>query len=131
VSLASPLLAMAMAMAMAMAENDGVAFQLGPWCHGSISTYRVAPWLLHQRTHLVRDRRASGRIRIHPFLPDQVPVPGKQSARRHEPVQPQKPGQQPCQDSEHGTVSPVSSRARPADARPQPHGVGSRGVIPR
>jgi hypothetical protein len=30
VSLASPLLA--------MAENDGVAFQLGPWCYGSIST---------------------------------------------------------------------------------------------
>jgi hypothetical protein len=34
-------------------------------------------------------------------------VPGQQRARRHDPVQPQAPGQQPCQGGEHGTVSPV------------------------
>ena len=45
VSLASPL--------PAMAENDGVAFQLDPSCHGSISTNGVAPWLYAELMNVV------------------------------------------------------------------------------
>jgi hypothetical protein len=39
-------------------------------------------------------------------------MPGQQSARCHDPVQPQVSGQQPGQRGEHGTVSPVRPRAR-------------------
>jgi hypothetical protein len=34
-------------------------------------------------------------------------VPAEQGARRHDPVQPQVPGQQPRQSGDHRTVSPV------------------------
>jgi hypothetical protein len=50
-------------------------------------------------------------------LPYQAPVPGQQRARGHDPVQPQAPGQQPCQRSEHGAVSPV--RPRTGNLTPQ------------
>jgi hypothetical protein len=57
---------------------------------------RVLPrQLLHQRAHLVRDRRASLQVRVGPFPLDQAPVPGQQRAWCHDPVQPQLPGQQP------------------------------------
>jgi len=62
---------------------------------------------LHQRPHLVRDRRPSRRVRIGPFLPHQAPVPGQQGAWGQDPVPPQAPGQQPDQGGEHGAVSPV------------------------
>jgi hypothetical protein len=38
-------------------------------------------------------------------------VPGQESARGHDPVQPKTPGQQPGQRGDHGPVSPVRSRA--------------------
>jgi hypothetical protein len=38
-------------------------------------------------------------------------VPAQQGGRRHDPAQPQMPGQQPCQGGDHGTVSPVWFRA--------------------
>ncbi len=44
-------------------------------------------------------------------------MPGQQGARGHDPVQPQVPGQQPGQGSEHGAVSPVRPRTR--DLTPQ------------
>jgi hypothetical protein len=49
---------------------------------------------------------------IGPFLPHQAPVSGQQGAWHHDPVQPQAPGQQPGEGGDHGTVSPVRSRAR-------------------
>ena len=72
---------------------------------------------LHQRADLVRDRRTSRRIRIGPLLADQASVPGQQSARRYELVQPQASRQQPCQGGEYGTVSLV--RLRAGDLPPQ------------
>ena len=47
---------------------------------------------LHQRAHLVRDRRSARRVRMGPFHPDQAPVPGQQGARGHDPMQPQVQG---------------------------------------
>jgi hypothetical protein len=38
---------------------------------------------------------------------DQAPVPGEQSARGHDPVEPQARGQQPGQGGDHGAVGPV------------------------
>jgi hypothetical protein len=38
-------------------------------------------------------------------------VPGEQGAGRHDPVQPQVPGQQPRERGDHGAVSPVWFRA--------------------
>ena len=73
--------------------------------------------LLHQRTDLVRDRRPSRCVRIGPFPLDQVPVPGQQRARGHDPVQPQVPGQQPRQGGDHGTISPARPRARDLTAQ--------------
>ena len=85
-----------------------------------VSPARVLPrQLLHQRPHLIPDRRASLRVRIGPLLPHQTPVPGQQSARGHDPVQLKAPGQEPGQRGDHGAVSPVRSLAR--DLTPQ-HG---------
>ena len=39
-------------------------------------------------------------------------MPGQQSGRCDDPVQPQVPGQQPRQGGEHSTVSPPRLRAR-------------------
>jgi hypothetical protein len=44
-------------------------------------------------------------------------VPGQQSARGYDPVQPQAAGQHPGQGGEYGTVSPVQSRT--GDLPPQ------------
>jgi hypothetical protein len=44
-------------------------------------------------------------------------VPGEQGAGRHDPVQPQVSGQQPCQSDDYGPVSPVRFRA--SDLTPQ------------
>ena len=60
---------------------------------------------------LIRDRRASGGVRVGPFVLDQAPVPGEQGARRHDPVQPEASGQQPRQRGDHGAVGPVRLRA--------------------
>lgn len=38
-------------------------------------------------------------------------MPGEQGGGCHDPVQPQVPGQQPCQGGNHGPVSPVRFRA--------------------
>jgi hypothetical protein len=62
---------------------------------------------LHERAHLGRDRWPSRRAWIGPFPLDQAPVPGQRGPRRHDPVQPQAPGQDPGQGGQHGTVSPV------------------------
>lgn len=64
-----------------------------------------------QLTDLLRDRRASGGIRVGPFLLDQAPVPGVQGARHHDPLYPKVPGQEPRQDGHHRPVSPVWFRA--------------------
>ena len=64
-----------------------------------------------QLTDLRTDRRASGGVRVGPFLVDQAPVPGEQSARRHDPLYPKVPGQQPRQGGYHRPVSPVRFRA--------------------
>jgi hypothetical protein len=48
-----------------------------------------------QLTDLLRERRAARGTPIGPFLLDDALVPGKQGAGRHNPVQPQVPGQQP------------------------------------
>jgi hypothetical protein len=90
-----------------------------------------------QRPHLVRDGRLSWRIRVGPFLVDQAPVPGQQGPWRHDLVQAQVPGQQPCQGGDHGTVSPAWFRpgdlpAQERDLVPEHqdlHILG--GVIPR
>jgi hypothetical protein len=39
-----------------------------------------------------------------PLFLDQAPVPGEQGPGCHDPVQPQVPGQQPCQGGDHGPV---------------------------
>lgn len=44
-------------------------------------------------------------------------MPGQQGAWGHDPVQPQVPGQKPCQGGEHGTVRPVRRRARDLPAQ--------------
>lgn len=79
---------------------------------------RVPPGQLpDQLADLLRDLRASGGVRIGPFVLDDAPVPGKQGGRCHDPVQPKVPGQQPCERCDHGPVSPV--RRRPGDAAAQ------------
>ncbi len=60
-----------------------------------------------QFTDLLRDRRASGGVRVGPFLLYQAPVPDKQGARHHDPLYPKVPGQQPRQGGYHRPVSPV------------------------
>jgi hypothetical protein len=52
--------------------------------------------------------------------------PSEQGARRHDPVQPQVPGQHLRQRSDHRTVSPVRPRGRPDGAGPLPHAAASR-----
>jgi hypothetical protein len=64
-----------------------------------------------QLADLLRDRRASGGIRIGPLLLDHAPVPGKQCGGCHDPVQPQVPGEQPGERGDHGPVGPVRFRA--------------------
>ncbi len=64
-----------------------------------------------QLADLLRDRRASGGVRVDPFLLDQASVPGEQGARRHDPLYPKAPGQQPRQGGYHRPVSPVRFRA--------------------
>ncbi len=64
-----------------------------------------------QFTDLLRDRRASGGVRVGPFLLYQAPVPDKQGARHHDPLYPKVPGQQPRQGGYHRPVSPVWFRA--------------------
>jgi hypothetical protein len=49
--------------------------------------------LLDQLADLIRDRRASGGVRVGPFARDQAPVPAEQRAGRHDPVQPEAFGQ--------------------------------------
>jgi len=62
---------------------------------------------------------------------DHAPVPGKQGAGRHDPVQLQVPGQQPRQCGDHRTVSPVRSRAgKPDGAAPRPHAAAPRSRCP-
>jgi hypothetical protein len=79
---------------------------------------RVLPcYLLHQRPHLIRDRRPSRPARIRPFPLDQAAVPGQQRARRHDAVQPQVPRQQPRQGGEDGAVSPIRPRPRDLPAQ--------------
>ena len=56
-------------------------------------------------------------VRIGPFPRDLPPVPGQQGSRSHYPVQPEVSGQQPCQGSDHGTVSPVWFRAADVPAQ--------------
>ena len=63
-----------------------------------------------QLTDLLRDRRASGGIRVGPFRLDQAPVPGEQGVRPHDPPYPKVPGQQPRQGDYHRPVSPVRFR---------------------
>ena len=48
-----------------------------------------------QLADLLWDRRTSGGVRVGPLVLDDAPVPGEQGAGRHDPVQPQVPGQQP------------------------------------
>jgi hypothetical protein len=64
-----------------------------------------------QFADLLRDRRASCGIRVGPFVLDDVPMPGEQSAGRHDPVQPQAFWQQSRQGGHHGAVGPVRLRA--------------------
>jgi hypothetical protein len=47
----------------------------------------------NQLTDLLRDRRASGGIRLGPLLLDEAPVPGEQGAGHHDPLYPKVPGQ--------------------------------------
>jgi hypothetical protein len=44
-------------------------------------------------------------------------MPGQEGAWGHDPVEPEVPGQKPCQGGEHGTVSPVRPRARDLPAQ--------------
>ena len=79
---------------------------------------RVPPGQLPDKlADLLRDRRASGGVRIDPFVLDDAPVPGEQGGGCHDPVQPKVPGQQPCERCDHGPVSPV--RLRPGDVAAQ------------
>src|SRR5256885_905806 len=64
----------------------------------AVSPARVLPGQApDQFTDLLRDRRASGGVRVGPFFRDQAPVPGEQGPRRHDPLYPKVPGQQPRQ----------------------------------
>ena len=54
---------------------------------------------------------APGGVRAGPLVLDQAPVPGKQGAGCHDPVQPKVPGQQPRQGGDHGPVGPARLRA--------------------
>ena len=52
-----------------------------------VAPARVLPCQLHhQDTNLIGDWRASGSIRVGPFLPDQAPAPDEQGGRCHDPV---------------------------------------------
>ena len=105
----------------------------------AIPPARVLPrQLLRQRAHLVRNRRPSRRVRAGPSLLDQAPVPGQQSSRCPDPVQPHvaPAAASPRLPARHGQPSPASG-ARPAGARTATSCRGSRisaslsGVIPR
>jgi len=48
---------------------------------------------------------------VGPFVLDDAPMPGEQSAGRHDPVQPQAFWQQSRQGGHHGAVGPVRLRA--------------------
>jgi len=75
---------------------------------------RVLPsQLLHQCTHLGRDRRPTWGIGVGPFPLDQPPAPGQQGSRGHDPVQSQAPGQQPGQG---GSLARAASTARSAQS---------------
>jgi hypothetical protein len=72
--------------------------------------------------------------RVGPLVLDQAPVPGQQGAGRHEPVQPQVPGQQPRQGGDHGPVGPVRLRtgdltAQDRDLMPQYQDLHVFGVV--
>ena len=78
----------------------------------AVSPARVLPGQPpDQLADLLRDRRASGGVRVGPFLLDQATVPGEQGARHHDPLYPKVPGQQPRQGGYHRPVSPVWFRA--------------------
>jgi hypothetical protein len=64
---------------------------------------------LDQLTDLIRDRWASGGVRVSPFALDQAPVPGEQGARGHDPVEPQARGTAagPRRRSRRGRPSPA------------------------
>ena len=56
---------------------------------------RVLPGqLFDQLPHLLGDRRTSSAVWVGPLILDQAPVPCEQGARRHDPMQPEVPGQQ-------------------------------------
>jgi hypothetical protein len=93
---------------------------------------RVLPGQLpDQLTDLLRDWRASGGVRVGPFVLDDAQVPGEQGGGRHDPVQPQVSGQQPCQGGDNDPARrrlvlnsqepclqlPPGSLGRPAESR--------------
>ncbi len=85
-----------------MAEADELALD------APVGPARILPGqLLGERADFIWDSRASRGVRVGPFPRDQAPVPGEQSARGHDPVEPQARGQQPGQGGDHGAVGPV------------------------
>jgi hypothetical protein len=97
-----------------------------PGCGGA--ALRVLPGQPpHQLTDLLRDRRASGRVRIGPRVLEDAPVPGEQGARCHDPVQPKVPGAAalPRRRPRRGQPSPVAG-GRPGGAAPRPRAAAPR-----